>query len=149
MQMVAIVLLTVIIFFSTLIYFLERDEPDTTFVSIPAAFWWCLFSQTKWVPQTAGLPFISLNKMRVHLNIFISAGKLAGGAGITFGVLVLALPIAILVSIFCYKTIKIKNHCFLTNANAQVNNFMMVVKLREETLLKQFAERATVHGDHV
>ncbi|KAI6175709.1 hypothetical protein M3Y97_00719500 [Aphelenchoides bicaudatus] len=47
MQMVAIVLLTVMIFFSTLVYFLERDEPGTTFTSIPAAFWWCLFSQTK------------------------------------------------------------------------------------------------------
>jgi hypothetical protein len=45
LQMVAIVLLTVIIFFSTLVYFLERDEPNTTFNSIPAAFWWCLFSQ--------------------------------------------------------------------------------------------------------
>uniref|UniRef100_A0A914H5C8 Abnormal cell migration protein 18-like fibronectin type I domain-containing protein n=1 Tax=Globodera rostochiensis TaxID=31243 RepID=A0A914H5C8_GLORO len=43
----------VIVFFSTLVYFLEKDEPNTTFTSIPAAFWWCLFSQTKWVPQTA------------------------------------------------------------------------------------------------
>ena len=53
-QMVGVVMLTIIIFFSTLIYFLERDEPNTQFTSIPAAFWWCLFSQTKWVPQTAG-----------------------------------------------------------------------------------------------
>lgn len=51
---VAIVMLTVIIFFSTLVYFLERDEPNTTFTSIPAAFWWCLFSQTKYVPQSTG-----------------------------------------------------------------------------------------------
>jgi len=104
MQMVAIVLLTVIIFFSTLVYFLERDEPNTTFTSIPAAFWWCLFSQTKWVPQTA-------------------AGKVVGGGAIVCGVLVLALPIAIL-----------------------VNNFMQVVKLREEKIIKQYAQQ---HGDHV
>ncbi|KAL3089981.1 hypothetical protein niasHS_006433 [Heterodera schachtii] len=101
MQMVAIVLLTVIVFFSTLVYFLEKDEPNTTFTSIPAAFWWCLFSQTKWVPQTA-------------------AGKIVGGGAITCGVLVLALPIAIL-----------------------VNNFMQVVRLREEKVLKQYASIAT------
>lgn len=95
MQMVAIVLLTVIIFFSTLVYFMEKDEPNTTFTSIPAAFWWCLFSQTKWVPQTA-------------------SGKIVGGGAITCGVLVLALPIAIL-----------------------VNNFMQVVRLREEKLVRQ------------
>lgn len=65
-QMVGVVMLTIIIFFSTLIYFLEKDEPNTQFTSIPAAFWWCLFSQTKWVPQTA-------------------AGKLVGGAAIISG----------------------------------------------------------------
>ncbi|KAE9553267.1 hypothetical protein FO519_003525 [Halicephalobus sp. NKZ332] len=103
-QMVGVVMLTIIIFFSTLIYFLERDEPNTQFTSIPAAFWWCLFSQTKWVPQTA-------------------AGKLVGGAAIISGVLVLALPITIMVS-----------------------NFMQVVKLREEKIIKRYAQQ---HGDHV
>jgi hypothetical protein len=104
MQMVAIVLLTVIIFFSTLVYFLEKDEPNTQFTSIPAAFWWCLFSQTKWVPQTA-------------------AGKLVGGGAIICGVMVLALPITIMVS-----------------------NFMQVVKLREEKVIKKYAQQ---HGDQV
>ncbi|CAK5105506.1 unnamed protein product [Meloidogyne enterolobii] len=74
---------------------MEKDEPNTTFTSIPAAFWWCLFSQTKWVPQTA-------------------SGKIVGGGAIICGVLVLALPIAIL-----------------------VNNFMQVVRLREEKLIRQ------------
>uniref|UniRef100_A0A7E4W1P6 BTB domain-containing protein n=1 Tax=Panagrellus redivivus TaxID=6233 RepID=A0A7E4W1P6_PANRE len=105
MQMVAIVLLTVIIFFSTLVYFLEKDEPNTQFTSIPAAFWWCLFSQTKWVPQTA-------------------AGKLVGGGAIICGVMVLALPITIMVS-----------------------NFMQVVKIREEKVIKRYAQQH--HGEHV
>uniref|UniRef100_A0A915CMQ1 Ion transport domain-containing protein n=1 Tax=Ditylenchus dipsaci TaxID=166011 RepID=A0A915CMQ1_9BILA len=104
MQMVAIVLLTVIIFFSTLVYFLERDEPNTTFTSIPAVTLRFGVSQTKWVPQTA-------------------AGKVVGGGAIVCGVLVLALPIAIL-----------------------VNNFMQVVKLREEKVIKQYAQQ---HGDQV
>jgi hypothetical protein len=44
LQMVAIILFTGVIFFSTLVYFLERDEIDTQFTSIPAAFWWCIVS---------------------------------------------------------------------------------------------------------
>lgn len=68
MQMVFIVMLTVMIFFSTLVYFLERDEPNTTFTSIPAAFWWCLFSQTKWVPQTSG-------KGRAGASALLQPGK--------------------------------------------------------------------------
>ena len=42
LQMVAIILVTGVIFFSTLVYFLERDQPDTSFTSIPASFWWCI-----------------------------------------------------------------------------------------------------------
>ncbi|CAD5226884.1 unnamed protein product [Bursaphelenchus xylophilus] len=104
MQMVFIVMLTVMIFFSTLVYFLERDEPNTTFTSIPAAFWWCLFSQTKWVPQTA-------------------AGKLVGGGAIVCGAMVLALPVTIM-----------------------INNFLTVVKLREEKVIKKYAQQ---RGDQV
>jgi hypothetical protein len=37
-----IVLLTGVVFFSTMIYFLEKDEDGTPFTSIPAAYWWCI-----------------------------------------------------------------------------------------------------------
>ncbi|KAI6234549.1 hypothetical protein M3Y99_00772200 [Aphelenchoides fujianensis] len=92
LQMVSIVLLTIIIFFSTLIYFLERDSPNTTFNSIPDAFWWCLFSQSKHVPQSA-------------------AGKFVGGIAIVCGIIVI------------------------------------VVKLREEKVIKKYAQQRT--GDHL
>lgn len=43
LQMMTIVLLTGVVFFSTMIYFLEKDEDGTPFTSIPAAYWWCKF----------------------------------------------------------------------------------------------------------
>lgn len=46
LQMMAIVLLTGVVFFSTMIYFLEKDEEGTPFTSIPAAYWWCIVTMT-------------------------------------------------------------------------------------------------------
>lgn len=43
LQMMTIVLLTGVVFFSTMIYFLEKDEEGTPFSSIPAAYWWCKY----------------------------------------------------------------------------------------------------------
>ncbi|KAI6200316.1 Ion-trans domain-containing protein [Aphelenchoides besseyi] len=106
MQMVGIVFMTLIIFFSTLVYFLERDQPGTVFLSIPDAMWWCLFSQTKWVPQSA-------------------PGKLVGGTAILVGLNVLALPIVIV-----------------------INNYLGILKLREEKVIKKYAQQRT-SGDHV
>ncbi|PIO53254.1 hypothetical protein TELCIR_25418, partial [Teladorsagia circumcincta] len=37
--MMGMVLSTGVVFFSTLLYFVEKDEVDTPFTSIPAAFW--------------------------------------------------------------------------------------------------------------
>ncbi|EYB82430.1 hypothetical protein Y032_0360g3450 [Ancylostoma ceylanicum] len=109
MQMVGVVMITVVIFFSTLIYFLERDEPDTKFTSIPATFWWCVVTMA-----TVGYGDL------VPITV---AGKLVGSGAIVCGVMVLALPITIM-----------------------VNNFMQVVKLREEKIVKKYAQQ---HGDHV
>ncbi|KAK6022356.1 hypothetical protein OSTOST_11952, partial [Ostertagia ostertagi] len=68
--MMAMVVLTGVIFFSTLVYFLEKDEPSSQFYSIPAA---CYGDLT---PVTV-------------------AGKLVATGAIACGVLVLALPITI------------------------------------------------------
>ncbi|CAJ0566247.1 unnamed protein product, partial [Mesorhabditis spiculigera] len=109
MQMVGVVMATVVIFFSTLIYFLERDEPDTKFTSIPAAFWWSVVTMA-----TVGYGDL------VPVTV---AGKMVGSGAIVCGVMVLALPITIM-----------------------VNNFMQVVKLREEKIIKKYAQ---AHGDQV
>ncbi|CAI5449263.1 unnamed protein product [Caenorhabditis angaria] len=109
MQMVGIVMMTVVIFFSTLIYFLEKDEVNSKFTSIPATFWWCVVTMA-----TVGYGDL------VPTTI---AGKLVGSGAIVCGVMVLALPITIM-----------------------VNNFMQVVKLREEEIVKKYAQQ---HGDQV
>ncbi|XGW17031.1 hypothetical protein V3C99_002005 [Haemonchus contortus] len=76
--MMAMVVMTGVIFFSTLVYFLEKDEPGSQFYSIPAACWWCYGDLT---PVTV-------------------AGKLVATGAIACGVLVLALPITIIVDNF-------------------------------------------------
>uniref|UniRef100_A0A914XDC6 Uncharacterized protein n=1 Tax=Plectus sambesii TaxID=2011161 RepID=A0A914XDC6_9BILA len=86
LQMMTIVLLTGVVFFSTMIYFLENDEPDTPFTSIPAAYWWCIVTMT-----TVGYGDVVPSS---------TAGKIVASAAIMCGVLVLALPITIIVDNF-------------------------------------------------
>ncbi|CAJ0941805.1 unnamed protein product, partial [Mesorhabditis belari] len=84
--MMAMVVLTGVIFFSTLVYFLEKDEPNSQFYSIPAACWWCIVTMT-----TVG--YGDLTPVTVP-------GKLVATGAIACGVLVLALPITIIVDNF-------------------------------------------------
>uniref|UniRef100_A0A1I7XX53 Ion_trans domain-containing protein n=1 Tax=Steinernema glaseri TaxID=37863 RepID=A0A1I7XX53_9BILA len=84
--MMAMVVLTGVIFFSTLVYFLEKDEPGSHFHSIPAACWWCIVTMT-----TVG--YGDLTPVTVP-------GKLVATGAIACGVLVLALPITIIVDNF-------------------------------------------------
>uniref|UniRef100_A0A915BV09 BTB domain-containing protein n=1 Tax=Parascaris univalens TaxID=6257 RepID=A0A915BV09_PARUN len=86
LSMLTLFLLTAIIFFSTLMYFAERDEPGTKFKSIPHAGWWCIVTMTTvgygdFCPQTF-------------------FGKIIASCASISGVLVLAFPITMIVENF-------------------------------------------------
>ncbi|VDM99100.1 unnamed protein product [Thelazia callipaeda] len=86
LSMLSLFLLTAVIFFSTLMYFAERDEPNTKFKSIAHAGWWCIVTMTTvgygdYCPET----------------LF---GKLIASCASISGVLVLAFPITMIVENF-------------------------------------------------
>ncbi|XP_060627683.2 potassium voltage-gated channel subfamily V member 1 [Anolis sagrei] len=82
--------------FSTVEYFAEQGIPGTTFTSVPCAWWWATTSMT-----TVGYGDIRPDT---------TAGKIIAFMCILSGILVLALPIAIINDRFsaCYFTLKIK-----------------------------------------
>ena len=61
--MMAMVVATGVIFFSTLVYFLEKDEPSSQFYSIPAACWWCIVTMT-----TVGI-YICFKKLSIYFQV--------------------------------------------------------------------------------
>ncbi|KAI6226120.1 hypothetical protein M3Y99_01328500 [Aphelenchoides fujianensis] len=84
--MMGMVLFTGVVFFSTLLYFVEKDEPESPFTSIPTAFWWAIVTMST-VGYGDQIPRTVL-------------GKVIASGAILSGVLVLALPITIIVDQF-------------------------------------------------
>ena len=77
LSMLSMFLLTGIIFFSTVMYFLERDMPNTKFYSIPASCWWGVITMTTvgygdLVPHTPGL----FHKFDVSFSILLACNIL-------------------------------------------------------------------------
>ncbi|XP_028919378.1 potassium voltage-gated channel subfamily V member 1 [Ornithorhynchus anatinus] len=82
--------------FSTVEYFVEQSIPDTTFTSVPWAWWWATTSMTT----------VGYGDIRPDTTM----GKIVAFMCILSGILVLALPIAIINDRFsaCYFTLKLK-----------------------------------------
>ncbi|XP_042346771.1 potassium voltage-gated channel subfamily V member 1 [Plectropomus leopardus] len=82
--------------FATVVFTLEHDLPGTTFTSVPAAWWWATTSMT-----TVGYGDIRPDTV---------VGKVLAFLCILSGILILALPIAIINERFsaCYFTLKVK-----------------------------------------
>ncbi|XP_055882593.1 potassium voltage-gated channel subfamily A member 1-like isoform X2 [Biomphalaria glabrata] len=74
------------IIFSGAIYFVELNNPDCMFMSIPDAFWWAIVTMT-----TVGYgDYVPVGTL----------GKLIGGLCVLSGVLVIALPVPVIVANF-------------------------------------------------
>uniref|UniRef100_A0A914WS89 Uncharacterized protein n=1 Tax=Plectus sambesii TaxID=2011161 RepID=A0A914WS89_9BILA len=86
LSMLGMFLVTGIVFFSTVLYFLEKDEPNTEFYSIPAACWWCVVTMTT-VGYGDVVPTTPL-------------GKAVATAASVCGIIVLAFPISMIVEKF-------------------------------------------------
>lgn len=75
-----------VLIFSTILFYVEKDAPNTAYTSIPAAFWWAIVTLTTTgygdvIPQT-------------------TIGKTVAGVACIAGVLILAFPVSILVEHF-------------------------------------------------
>ncbi|CAJ0577057.1 unnamed protein product, partial [Mesorhabditis spiculigera] len=113
LSMLSMFLLTGIVFFSTIMYYLERDEPNTDFYSIPAGCWWCVVTMA-----TVGYG---------DAKPVTTAGKLVATTTSICGIIVLAFPISMIVEKFASAQQKAIEDTQLAQAqmSAAANNALL------------------------
>uniref|UniRef100_A0A914KI13 BTB domain-containing protein n=1 Tax=Meloidogyne incognita TaxID=6306 RepID=A0A914KI13_MELIC len=111
--MLSMFLLCGTIFFSTLIYYAEKDEPGSDFKSIPAACWWCIITVT-----TVGYG---------DCQILSWVGKLIAGLSSVFGIIILAFPISMVVENFAVaqQKLKLENQLKEVQMSQVANDYLM------------------------
>ncbi|PAV85870.1 hypothetical protein WR25_09125 [Diploscapter pachys] len=113
LSMLSLFLVTGIIFFSTIMYYLEREEPHTDFYSIPAGMWWCVVTMAT-IGYGDAKPITTI-------------GKLAASAAAILGIIVLAFPISMIVEKFSSAQQKAIEEQQLQAArmSAAANNYLL------------------------
>ncbi|KAI1720567.1 ion transport protein domain-containing protein [Ditylenchus destructor] len=111
--MLSMFLVTGTVFFSTIMFFLEKDEPGTDFRSIPAACWWCIITVT-----TVGYG---------DCLIQTTAGKTVAAIASIFGIIILAFPISMVVENFAFaqQQSKVENQLREAQMAAVANDYLM------------------------
>ncbi|EGT55199.1 hypothetical protein CAEBREN_02056 [Caenorhabditis brenneri] len=104
LSMLSMFLITGIVFFSTIMYYLEKDEPHTDFYSIPAGCWWCVVTMAT-VGYGDAKPVTTrknskLQSQLILQKLFFSVGKLVATSTSICGIIVLAFPISMIVEKF-------------------------------------------------
>ena len=97
--MLSMFLICGIIFFSTIMYYLERDEPMTDFYSIPASCWWCVVTMAT-VGYGDAKPVTTCKTFTFTTGHWLLDGKLVATATSICGIIVLAFPISMIVEKF-------------------------------------------------
>ncbi|KAL6742608.1 hypothetical protein Aduo_015742 [Ancylostoma duodenale] len=125
LSMLSMFLLTGIIFFSTIMYYLEKDEPHSDFYSIPAACWWCVVTMA-----TVGYG---------DAKPVTAFGKLVATATSICGIIVLAFPISMIVEKFATAQQKA--------IEAEQFNQAQVSAAANNYLLRRFPTRRRIRRD--
>uniref|UniRef100_A0A914HI39 Uncharacterized protein n=1 Tax=Globodera rostochiensis TaxID=31243 RepID=A0A914HI39_GLORO len=111
--MLSMFLLCGTVFFSTLMYYAEKDEPGSDFRSIPAACWWCIITVT-----TVGYG---------DSLILSWVGKLVAALSSIFGIIILAFPISMVVENFAVaqQKSKLENQLREVQMASVANDYLM------------------------
>lgn len=84
--MLCIFVMVTVLIYSCLLYEIEKDEPNSAYISVPASAWWSIVTLT-----TVGFGDVTPTT---------ALGKIFGGFACVTGIIIIALPVSVLVEHF-------------------------------------------------